>query len=46
MDGPIQTAYDGYIPLTDSEINDFFENLDNDKDGYVTFDELEAKLTR
>ena len=44
MDEPIQTAYKDYVPLSDQEINAFFQVLDTDKDGYVTFDELEAKL--
>lgn len=33
-----------YIPLSDKEISSFFEDLDKDKDGFITFDELEAKL--
>ena len=44
MDGPIQTASEDYIPLTDQEIQAFFEDVDTDKDGSITFDELEAKL--
>lgn len=44
MNGPISTARVDYIPLTQDEINAFFDDLDRDKDGYVTFNELEAKL--
>ncbi|KAK4501914.1 hypothetical protein PRZ48_007723 [Zasmidium cellare] len=33
-----------FIPLNDDEINAFFDDLDRDKDGYVTFDEIEKKL--
>ncbi|KXS98697.1 hypothetical protein AC578_1255 [Pseudocercospora eumusae] len=39
---PVLTA--NFDQLTDKEINDFFDDLDRDKDGYVTFEELEAKL--
>ncbi|KAB8343023.1 hypothetical protein FH972_022617 [Carpinus fangiana] len=31
-------------PLSDQEIEDFFRDIDRDNDGFVTFDELEAKL--
>ena len=44
MDGPIRTASENYIPLTEQEIQTFFEYIDTDKDGSITFDELEAKL--
>ncbi|KAK3722508.1 hypothetical protein LTR37_002500 [Vermiconidia calcicola] len=44
MDGPIQTAREDFVPLSNEEIDAFFDDLDKDKDGYVTFDELEAKL--
>ena len=44
MDGPIRTAGEDYKPLTDQEINAFFEDIDTDKDGSITFHELEAKL--
>ena len=44
MDKPIRVASDDLIPLSDEEINAFFEDLDKDKDGFITFDELEAKL--
>ncbi|KAK5683408.1 hypothetical protein LTS10_004940 [Elasticomyces elasticus] len=44
MDQPIRVANDDLIPLTDDEINDFFDDLDKDKNGYITFDELEHKL--
>ena len=44
MDGPIRTASEDYIPLTEQEIQSFFEDIDTDKDGSITFDELEAKL--
>ncbi|KAK5124611.1 hypothetical protein LTR85_001324 [Meristemomyces frigidus] len=43
MDELIDTA-DDLVPLSDEEINAFFEDLDEDKDGYITFEELEAKL--
>lgn len=33
-----------FTALSDDEINAFFDDLDLDKDGYVTFDEVEAKL--
>ncbi|KAF2171030.1 hypothetical protein M409DRAFT_19003 [Zasmidium cellare ATCC 36951] len=33
-----------FIPLSDDEINAFFDDLDRDKDGYVTFEEIEKKL--
>jgi hypothetical protein len=33
-----------FIPLTEQEIDKFFEELDTDGDGSVSFDELEAKL--
>ena len=46
MDGPIRTAEEDFVPLSDEEINAFFDDLDKDKDGYVTFDELEAKLNQ
>lgn len=41
---PIQVASEEYKPLTDDEINAFFEDLDRDNNGYVVLDELEAKL--
>lgn len=44
MDGPIHTASDDHIPLREDEVNAFFEDLDQDRDGFVTFGELEAKL--
>lgn len=44
MARPIETAYDKYDPLSDEEINAFFEDLDRNRDGFVTFEELEAKL--
>ena len=44
MDGPIRTARDDYIPLTDYEIDAIFKDLDRDNDGSITFVELEAKL--
>ncbi|EMC91977.1 hypothetical protein BAUCODRAFT_117170 [Baudoinia panamericana UAMH 10762] len=44
MDGPITKANDTLDPLTDEEITSFFNDLDTDKDGYVTFAEIEAKL--
>ena len=44
MDTPIDTASNDYIPLSNDEINAFFNDLDKDKDGYITFDELEQKL--
>ncbi|KAF2716953.1 hypothetical protein K431DRAFT_277881 [Polychaeton citri CBS 116435] len=44
MDKPITTAGENYKPLSDEEINAFFDDLDSDGDGYVTFNELEAKL--
>ena len=34
----------GHVTLTEEEINSFFDDIDADKDGFVTFDELEAKL--
>lgn len=34
----------GLLPLTDKEVSDFFSALDKDNDGFVTYDELEAKL--
>lgn len=44
MDKPIQTAAEDFIPLTTEEIDSFFQDLDQDNNGYVTFEELEAKL--
>lgn len=44
MDGPIRTASEDYKPLTDQGIHAFFEDIDVDKDGSITFSELEAKL--
>ncbi|KAK5714053.1 hypothetical protein LTR15_010961 [Elasticomyces elasticus] len=44
MDQPIRVANDSLVPLTDNEINNFFDDLDKDKSGYITFDELEHKL--
>lgn len=44
MDKPIQTAAEDFTPLTREEIDSFFEDLDADDNGYVTFEELEAKL--
>lgn len=41
---PIRTAAEDFIPLTDEEVTSFFEDLDCDNDGYVTFDELKVKL--
>lgn len=35
---------DDFVPLSDDEINQFFDALDANKDGYVNFQELEAKL--
>lgn len=35
---------DDFVSLTDDEINKFFDALDANHDGYVNFDELEAKL--
>lgn len=35
---------DDFVPLTDNEINKFFDALDTDKDGLVNFEEMEAKL--
>ncbi|SMY27133.1 unnamed protein product [Zymoseptoria tritici ST99CH_1A5] len=35
---------DDYVPLSDDEINKFFDELDLDKDGSVTFEEMEQKL--
>lgn len=40
----VTTARKDFEPLSDSEIESFFSDLDRDKDGYVTFEELEAKL--
>ena len=36
MNGPIETARDDFTPLTEDEIDAFFNDLDRDKDGYVT----------
>lgn len=44
MDGPIETAQDHFLPLSEDEINAFFDDLDRDHDGSITFDELAAKL--
>ncbi|OQO12894.1 hypothetical protein B0A48_02358 [Cryoendolithus antarcticus] len=44
MDGPIDTAAENFQPLSDAEIKAFFHDIDKDNNGYVTFDELEAKL--
>ena len=46
MDGPIRTAQEDYVALTEQEINAFFDDIDTDKDDFVTFDELEAKLQK
>jgi respiratory burst oxidase len=37
-------GFDDFVPLTDDEINKFFDELDADKDGRISFEELEAKL--
>lgn len=42
--GPIDTALETFSPLTDAEINEFFDELDLDHDGLVTFEEIEKKL--
>lgn len=42
--GPIDTALETFSPLTDAEINEFFDELDIDHDGLVTFEEIEKKL--
>lgn len=34
----------GFQPLSEEDINAFFDDLDRDNDGSITFDELEAKL--
>jgi hypothetical protein len=44
MASRIPNAYHDYTPLNETEISEFFEDLDKDKDGHVTFDELETKL--
>jgi respiratory burst oxidase len=44
MDRPIDTAREDFTPLTGEEINAFFDDIDKDSNGYVTFEELEAKL--
>ena len=44
MEAPIRTAADDFKPLTGDEIDAFFEDIDKDKNGYVDFAELEAKL--
>lgn len=44
MDTPILTARDSLTSLTPDEVDAFFQDLDKDRDGFVTFDELEAKL--
>ncbi|KAK5170223.1 uncharacterized protein LTR77_004809 [Saxophila tyrrhenica] len=44
MEGPINVAREQYEPLSEEEINAFFDDLDTDKDGSITFEELEAKL--
>ena len=45
MSKPVRTAQDDFQPLSDDEIDAFFSELDKDKDGYVTFSELESKLS-
>lgn len=44
MSAPVDTASRDFVPLSDEEIQSFFEDLDKDNDGYVTFQELEEKL--
>lgn len=44
MDGPITLAGEERVPLSEQEINAFFDDIDKDKDGHITFDELEKKL--
>ncbi|QDS73101.1 hypothetical protein FKW77_000663 [Venturia effusa] len=38
------TSDNPFCPLSEEEIDQFFEELDTDKDGIISFDELEAKL--
>lgn len=38
------TSENPFCPLSEDEIDKFFEELDTDKDGFISFDELEAKL--
>lgn len=44
MPEPIDVAPDEFKPLADDEIDAFFQDLDRDNDGFVVFEELEAKL--
>ncbi|GAB7365695.1 hypothetical protein MBLNU230_g7034t1 [Neophaeotheca triangularis] len=44
MDGPIDTAAKDFKPLTDEEINNFFDDIDRNNNGTIEFSELEAKL--
>lgn len=41
---PESEATLGFQPLSEDDINAFFDDLDKDGDGFVVFDELEAKL--
>ncbi|KAK3675150.1 hypothetical protein LTR78_005084 [Recurvomyces mirabilis] len=44
MDTPIDRANDDLAPMSEDEINAFFDDLDKDKNGSVSFAELEARL--
>ncbi|KAK4555649.1 hypothetical protein LTR86_007402 [Recurvomyces mirabilis] len=44
MDNPIDKANDDLAPLSDEDINAFFDDLDKDKNGSVSFAELETRL--
>ena len=44
MSTPVKTARPDFQPLSEEEIQSFFSDLDKDSDGYITIQELEAKL--
>lgn len=44
MEGLYPVVSNDFTPLNEKEINNFFDDLDKDKDGRITFNELESKL--
>lgn len=44
VDCPVRAAVDNLNPLVDDKFGAVLEDLDRDKDGYATFEELEVEL--